>query len=124
MNINEVVPVRTGSRGKVPEGAEELAVTRIHSVLRHVAKPVLSARVALMMSADPAVAFPAAAHATIDVNGRIVRAAGAGQTMPEAIGRMTDRLRMQLDRTVHARRSLASRARGSLARCRLSVQVT
>jgi ribosome-associated translation inhibitor RaiA len=111
MNINEVVPVRTGSRGKVPEGAEELAVTKIHSVLRHVAKPVLSARVALMISADTAVAFPAAARATIDVNGRIVRAAGAGQTMPEAIGRMMDRLRMQLDRTVHARRSLASRAR-------------
>jgi len=124
MNTNEVVPVRTGSRGKVPEGAEELAVTGIRSVLRHVAKPVLSARVTLMMSADPAVAFPAAAHATIDVNGRIVRAAGAGQTMREAIGHMTDRLRMQLDGTVHARRSPASRARRSLARRRLSVQVT
>jgi len=116
MNTNEAVPVRTGSRGEVPEGAEELAVSRIRSALRHVAKPVLSARITLAMSADPAVAFPAAAHATIDVNGRTVRAAGAGQTMHEAIGRMADRVRVQLDRTVHARRSLASR--------RLPVQVT
>ena len=100
MNATQVVLVRTGSRGKVPEGAEELAVTRIRSVLRHVARPVLSARVTLTMSADPAVAFPAAAHATIDVNGRIVRAAGAGQTMREAIECMASRLRVRLDRTV------------------------
>jgi ribosome-associated translation inhibitor RaiA len=126
MNTNEVVSVRTGSRGKVPEGAEELAITSIRSVLRHVVKPVLSARVTLTVSADPAVAFPAAAHATIDVNGRIVRARGAGQTMREAIGRMTDRLRVQLDRTVHARQSLASHARRSrfLAISRLPADVT
>src|SRR5215469_16822380 len=124
MNTNEVVSVRTGSRGKVPGGAEELAISRIRSVLRHVAKPVLSARVTLTMSADPAVALPAAAHATIDVNGRIVRAVGAGQTMGEATRRMADRLRAQLDRTIHARRSLASHASRSPARCRLPVQMT
>src|SRR5215472_10909563 len=100
MNTNEAVPVRTGSRGEVPEGAEELAVARIRSALRHIAKPVLSARVTLTMSADPAVAFPAAAHATIDVNGRIVRVEAAGQTMPEAIERMANRLRARVDRTV------------------------
>src|SRR5215467_11447867 len=100
MNTNEAVPVRTGSRGKVPEGAEELAVSRIRSALRHVAKPVLSARVTLTMSADPAVAFPAAAHATIDVNGQIVRVEAAGQTMREAIERMANRLRARVDRTV------------------------
>ena len=100
MNTNEVVPVRTGSRGKMPEGAEELAVTRIHSALRHVVKPVLSARVTLTMSADPAVALPAAAHATIDVNGQIVRVEAAGQTMRDAIERMANRLRARVDRTV------------------------
>ena len=124
MNPNEVVPVRIGSRGKVPKGSEELAVTRIRSVLRHVAKPVLSARVTFTMSADPAVACPAVAQATVDVNGRIVRAEATGQTMPEAIGRMADRLRAQLDRTIHARRSLASHASRSTARCRLPVQMT
>jgi ribosome-associated translation inhibitor RaiA len=109
MNTNEVVPVRTGSRGNVPDGAEELAVTKIRSVLRRVARPVLSARVTFTMSADPAVAFPAAAHATIDLNGRIVRAEATGQTMRAAIERMAGRLRVQMDRAVPARRSLASR---------------
>src|SRR5215831_4021252 len=111
MNTNEAVPVRTGSRGEVPEGAEELAVTRIRSVLRHVARPVLSARVTLTMSADPAVAFPAAAHATIDVNGRVVRAEAAGSTMREAIERMANRLRVRLDRTVQSRVSRCEAAR-------------
>jgi ribosome-associated translation inhibitor RaiA len=102
MNANQVVPVRTGSRGRVPEGAEELAVARIRSALGHVAKPVLSARVTLVMSADPAIGLPAVAQATIDVNGRVVRAEAAGRTMHEAIEHMTDRLRVRLDRTVHS----------------------
>lgn len=101
MTTTQVVPVRTASHGDVPEGAEELAVTKVRSVLRHVARPVLSARVTLTMSADPAVASPAAAHATVDVNGRVVRAEAAGQTMPEAIERMADRLRARLDRVAH-----------------------
>jgi ribosome-associated translation inhibitor RaiA len=102
MNPIQVVPVRAGSRGRVPEGAEELAVSRIRSVLGHVAKPVLSARVTLMMSADPAVAFPAAAHATVNVNGRVVRAQAVGPTMREAIEHMANRLRVRLDRTVQS----------------------
>ena len=102
MKATQVVPVRTASRGKVPEGTEELAVSRIRSLLGHVAKPVLSARVTLMMSADPAVTFPAVAHATIDVNGRVVRAEAAGPTMHEAIERMANRLRIRLDRTVQS----------------------
>jgi ribosome-associated translation inhibitor RaiA len=95
----QAVPVRTGSRGRVPEDAETLAVTKIGSLLRHVAEPVLSARVTLTMSADPAVALPAAAQVTVDVNGRIVRAKAAGRTMRDAIEHMADRLRTRLDRT-------------------------
>jgi ribosome-associated translation inhibitor RaiA len=102
MATTQAVPVRTGRHGRVPEGAEELAVTKVRSVLRHVAKPVLSARVTLTMSADPAVACPAAVHVTVDVNGQIVRAEAAGQTMHEAVERMADRLRTRLDRAVHS----------------------
>ena len=111
MKATQVVPVRTASRGKVPEGTEELAVSRIRSVLGHVAKPVLSARVTLTMSADPAVAFPAAAHATIDVNGRVVRAEAIGPTMREAIERMANRLQIRLDRTVQSPVSRCKAAR-------------
>ena len=111
MKATQVVPVRTASRGKVPEGTEELAVSRIRSLLGHVAKPVLSARVTLTMSADPAVTFPAAAHATIDMNGRVVRAEAAGPTMHEAIERMANRLRIRLDRTVQGPVSRCKAAR-------------
>ena len=121
MTSTQPIPVRTWSHGSVPEGAGELAVTKVRSVLRHVAKPVLSARVTLTMSADPAVASPAAAHATVDVNGRIVRAEAAGQTMPEAIERMADRLRTRLERVAHGPVSHQKAAREGHPRQQLAV---
>jgi ribosome-associated translation inhibitor RaiA len=111
MTAIEAIPVRTGTRGAVPEGAKELAVAKVSSVFRHVSRPVLSARVTLTMSADPAVARPAVAQATIDVNGRIVRAEAVGRTMRDAIELMADRLR----RTVRPRFALWRR-RPSLRR--------
>jgi ribosome-associated translation inhibitor RaiA len=115
MTATEAVPVRTMTHGAVPEGAQEFAVAKVHSVLGHVTRPVLSARVTLTMSADPAVARPAAVQATIDVNGRIVRAEAAGRTMRDAIELMADRLRAQLRRAVRPRFALR-RGRLSLRR--------
>jgi ribosome-associated translation inhibitor RaiA len=103
MTAIEAIPVRTMTHGAVPESAQELAVAKVRSVLRHVTRPVLSARVTLTMSADPAVARPVAAQATIDVNGRIVRAEGAGRTMRDAIELMADRLGARLRRAVQPR---------------------
>jgi len=103
MTVIETVPVRTGTHGAVPERAQELAVAKVHSVLGHVTRPVLAARVTLTMSADPAVARPAAAKAIIDLNGRVVRAEAAGRTMRDAIELMADRLRTRLHRTVRPR---------------------
>jgi ribosome-associated translation inhibitor RaiA len=100
MTIIQAVSMR--SHGDVPEGARELAVSKVRSVLQHVAKPVLSARITLTMSADPAMGFPAVAHVTIDLNGQTVAAGAAGRTMPGAIERMADRLRTRLDRVVHS----------------------
>jgi len=88
--------------------AQELAIAKVRSVLRHVTRPVLSARVALTMSADPAVSRPAVAEATIDVNGRIIRAEAAGRTMRDAIELMADRLRARLRRTVRPRLALGA----------------
>ena len=106
MTDTEAVPVRTMTHGAVPEGAQEFAVAKVRSVLGHVRRPVLSVRVTLTMSADPAVARPAAAQATIDVNGRIVRAEAAGRTMRDAIELMADRLRARLRRAVRPRFAL------------------
>jgi ribosome-associated translation inhibitor RaiA len=61
------------------------------------------------MSADPAVARPAVAQATIDVNGRIVRAEAAGATMRDAIELLADRLRTRLRRAIRPRFSLRRR---------------
>jgi Sigma 54 modulation/S30EA ribosomal protein C terminus len=50
------------------------------------------------VAAGPAVARPAVAQATIDLNGRIVRAQAAGPTMRAAIEQMASRLQVRLGR--------------------------
>jgi ribosome-associated translation inhibitor RaiA len=100
MTTSQAVPVRVHVHGNVPGYAGDLAITKVSSVLaRHVAEPVISARVVLMMAPDPAVTRPAIAEATVGIRGRMVRAQAAGQTMRAAIGLMADRLRIRLDRT-------------------------
>jgi hypothetical protein len=61
-------------------------------------EPVLLARVKLTMAADPAVEHPLIAQANIDLNGRLIPARAAGQTMREAVGHACDRLRIRLGR--------------------------
>jgi Sigma 54 modulation/S30EA ribosomal protein C terminus len=61
-------------------------------------EPVLFARVKLIMSTDPAVECPAIAQVSADLNGRLLRAQAAGQTMREAVEHACDRLRIQLER--------------------------
>ncbi|HUY44724.1 MAG TPA: HPF/RaiA family ribosome-associated protein [Streptosporangiaceae bacterium] len=90
--------VQTETRGAVPEETVSFAVQRVSSLLQMAAEPVLFARVKLTMAADPAVQRPALAQANIDLNGRLIRAQAAGQTMREAIEHACDRLRVRLER--------------------------
>jgi RNA polymerase-binding transcription factor DksA len=60
--------------------------------------PILHARVKLMLASDPAVDRPARAQATLDVNGRLVRAEIAAHTMHEAVDLLESRLRGRLRR--------------------------
>lgn len=92
------IAVQVEARGRVPEGIPALAAGKVRSLLRLAGRPVLSARVTLTMAADPAVARPAVARASVDVSGRIARAQAAGQTMRDAVEHMAARLRAQLDR--------------------------
>jgi ribosome-associated translation inhibitor RaiA len=98
MNIREAAPVRVETRGRVPDGTRELAAAKVGSLLRIAAEPALSARVMLTVAADPAVTRPAIAQVTVDMNGRIVRAQAAEQTMRAAIEQVEARLRIRLDR--------------------------
>jgi hypothetical protein len=78
MNATGTTAVRVDAHARVPEGTAELAAAKVGSLLRLAAEPLLSARVTLAVAADPAVARPAVAQATIDLNGRVIRAQAAG----------------------------------------------
>jgi ribosome-associated translation inhibitor RaiA len=99
MNAVQTVRVHVETHGRVPEGMRELAAAKVGSLLRFASEPVLLARVTLAVSADPAVPRPAVAQATIDLNGRTVRAQAAGETMRAAVEHMAARLRVRLDRS-------------------------
>jgi hypothetical protein len=92
------VQVQAETRGAVPEGAVSFAVQRVSSLLKMAPEPVLFARVKLTMAADPAVERPAVAQVSVDLNGRLVRAQAAGETMREATGYACDRLRIRIRR--------------------------
>jgi ribosome-associated translation inhibitor RaiA len=111
MNGIQTPQVRVETRGRVPEGSADLAAAKVGSLLRVAARPVLSVRVTLAVAADPAVARPAVARAAIDLNGRVVRAQAAGQTMRAAIEQMSDRLRVRLGRAAGTGRRAAARSR-------------
>jgi ribosome-associated translation inhibitor RaiA len=98
MKSTETALVRIETHGRVPDGSRELTTAKVGSLLRLAAEPVLSARVILAVAADPAVARPAVAQVTVDMNGRIVRAQAAEQTMRAAIEQMAARLRVRLGR--------------------------
>ncbi|HEY7147506.1 MAG TPA: HPF/RaiA family ribosome-associated protein [Streptosporangiaceae bacterium] len=110
MKATETATVRVETHGKVPNGSADLAAAKVASLLLAVTEPVLSARVTLAVAADPAVERPAIAQATIDVNGRIVRAQAVGPTMRAAIRQMAARLRVRLG---HAARNWAAQ-RGTM----------
>ena len=105
MKATEAAAVRVETHGRVPNGSADLASAKVSSLLLAVAEPILSARVMLAVVADPAVERPAIAQATIDVNGRIVRAQAAGPTVRAAIELMASRLRVRLG---HAARNWAA----------------
>ena len=113
MKAVETPPVRVETHGRLPDGATGLAAAKVGSLLQIAAEPVLSARVMLAVAADPAVARPAVAQATVDMNGRIVRAQAAGETMRAAIEQMEARLRVRLSRA--ARNWAALRGAGPVS---------
>ena len=114
MHDTQPVQVQIETHGAVPEGMPELAITKVDSLLRLATEPVLFARVALTMAADPAVTLPAVARVNVDLNGRLVRAQAAGQTMREAVEHMASRLRARLERSA---RNLGSPAREQAGGC-------
>jgi ribosome-associated translation inhibitor RaiA len=99
MVVTEQVKVQVRvAAGPVPAELPELAREKVGAVLRHVGEPVLAAHVLLAIAPDPAVARPAIAAATVSVNGRLVRAEAAAETMRDAVDELASRLQVQLGR--------------------------
>ncbi|MGZ4372807.1 MAG: sigma 54 modulation/S30EA ribosomal C-terminal domain-containing protein [Gaiellaceae bacterium] len=78
---------------RVTEHAREL----ILRVAEFAPRPVLHARIVLRVERDPALQRPAIAKATLDVNGRPVRAHVAAEHIVEAIDLLERRLRRNLE---------------------------
>jgi hypothetical protein len=98
--MSAVLPtdVQVSTRGRVSELERDEASAAIRRVAQAAHRPVLSARVTLVNEPDPARARPAIAKATLDVNGRPVRAHVAAEEMQSAIGFLEHGLRRRLER--------------------------
>ena len=58
MNVAVTMAPQVEAHGRVPGGSRELAAAKVAALLRLASEPVLSARVTLAVSADPAVPAP------------------------------------------------------------------
>lgn len=72
------------------------ARAKVLDLVRYSREPVLHVRVTLAHAPDPAVTLCFRAQATLDLNGRPVRAEAAAATPTEAIDLMQDRLRRRM----------------------------
>lgn len=86
------------SRGGVHASDLVHARTKIAHVSRHVSEPILDATVKIIRYHDPALERPYVAQASLDVNGRMIRAHTAGKTAAEAIDALGERLTGQIER--------------------------
>jgi ribosome-associated translation inhibitor RaiA len=84
--------------GDVTKEDVSYARAKIERVADAFADPVLHAELRLVAAPDPARERPALAEATLDVDGRHVRAHVAAHTMTEAADLLEERLRRRMDR--------------------------
>ncbi|MFD9126621.1 sigma 54 modulation/S30EA ribosomal C-terminal domain-containing protein [Kitasatospora sp. NPDC059571] len=96
--IRPAVEVLVEVRGQVSLAAPDYARTKLLAVLERLDEPILAARVKLTQEPNHAVARPSLAQATVDLNGRPVRAHVAAATMQEAVDLLRDRLTARLAR--------------------------
>lgn len=100
------VLIEVVARGAAAEGVKDQAERKLRGVLALVGEPVLYGRIKLATAPDPAVERPALAQATLDVNGRLVRAHVAAHTMGEAVDLLVQRLRDRLEHRAEQEKAL------------------
>jgi ribosome-associated translation inhibitor RaiA len=98
-------------RGRVTDDERAYAHVKLAYVTKFAPARILDARLRLHHEPDPARERPAIAEASLDVNGRTVRAHVAAPTMREAIDLLETRLRRRLERVAERDQSLQLRHR-------------
>lgn len=89
-------PIELTTTGEVPRAATAYAGRRVEQVIAKAHRPVLHARVRLLIEANPAHDRPAHVEIGLQVNGTPIRARTAAATVTEAIDLATDRVQRQL----------------------------
>lgn len=107
--VAEDYDVQIVTRGEVSPRDRDEAVDRIGRLGRLIRDPILFARVKLNQVANPARERPAIAQGSLDVNGRVVRAHTAEETMHAAIEALEARLRDKLEHLSERRAAVRKR---------------
>ena len=100
MELQEL-EVNVATTGQVPEAVKQYAADKVTALVRYTRRPILFAQVRLVLDTKPSLERPALAEATLDVNGRPVRAHVAAHDLLEAVDLLEERLRRRLDRQAH-----------------------
>ncbi|MGW7331181.1 sigma 54 modulation/S30EA ribosomal C-terminal domain-containing protein [Streptomyces sp. NPDC054840] len=98
LKTSRTADVQVRNRGQVPDGADVYAQGKMLAVIGHVREPVPAVRVKLTQAVNPSANRPATAEAVVDVNGQLVRAHVAANTMFEAVDLLQERLAARLAR--------------------------
>ncbi|KOV33319.1 sigma 54 modulation/S30EA ribosomal C-terminal domain-containing protein [Streptomyces sp. H021] len=98
LKASRTADVQVRNRGQVPDGADVYAQGKMLAAIGHVRGPVLTVRVKLTQSVNTSASRPATAQAVVDVNGRMVRAHVAANSMFEAVDLLQERLAARLTR--------------------------
>jgi len=106
------VEVAVLTRDRVTDRDVDQALEAIATSLRRVDDPVLFARVKLAMAGDPARERPATAQVSVDIDGDLVRAQVAAETMRDAINLLQRRLDDKLEQRAERLEFLRTRGPG------------
>ena len=94
-------PLAVDFRGSIPEKVKQYATEKLSKLERYAPRPILHAKLEIQEAANPAIATPYAAKASMDVNGQVLHASVEGTTFEEAIDLVAERLKRQIEK-VHA----------------------
>lgn len=95
---DDVRDVELLARGEVGAADRDYAIRKVRALCELGHEPVLSALVKLDLREKTTLDLPAMAEASIDLNGAVVRAHAAGQTITEAVDHLDERLSRRLRR--------------------------